>query len=70
VIADVRTRLAGRTSGTDVGRAAATAGIALGIFAFWLALPPWTVRDLAFPVAAGFLGAGAAVAALAAALNR
>jgi ABC-type uncharacterized transport system permease subunit len=65
VIADVRTRLAGRTSGTDVGRAAATAGIALGIFAFWLALPPWTVRDLAFPVAAGFLGAGAGIAALA-----
>jgi simple sugar transport system permease protein len=34
------------------------------VLAFWIALPPWTVRDLAFPVALGFLGVAAGLAVL------
>ena len=29
--------------------------VGLGLLAFWLALPPWTLRDLAAPVIVGFL---------------
>jgi ABC-type uncharacterized transport system permease subunit len=44
-------------------RTIAKLGIAWGILAFWLALPPWTVRGIAAPVAAGVLAlaCGAAV---------
>jgi simple sugar transport system permease protein len=39
------------------------AGVALGLIAFWLALPPWTLRSVAGPVVAGFfaLACGLAV---------
>jgi general nucleoside transport system permease protein len=36
-------------------RAIGIAGIAFGLIAFWLALPPWTLRDLAGPIACGFI---------------
>jgi general nucleoside transport system permease protein len=44
-------------------RTIARLGIAWGILAFWLALPPWTVRGIGFPLAAGVLAVacGAAV---------
>ena len=45
-------------------RAVAIAGIALGVLAVWLALPPWTVETLGFPIAAGFLAAAAGIYAL------
>ena len=39
-------------------------GIALSVFAFWLALPPWTVRSLAVPLAVAAFGAVAGMWAL------
>jgi general nucleoside transport system permease protein len=36
-------------------------GIVLSVFAFWLALPPWTVRTLGVPIAFAVLGAVAGV---------
>jgi general nucleoside transport system permease protein len=44
-------------------RTIAKLGIAWGILAFWLALPPWTVRGIGAPLAAGVLAVacGAAV---------
>jgi general nucleoside transport system permease protein len=39
-------------------------GIALAVFAFWLALPPWTVRAVALPLALAVLAAIAGVWAL------
>jgi ABC-type uncharacterized transport system permease subunit len=46
-------------------RGLGTLGVLLGLLALWLTLPPWTVRDLAVPVAMGFLAAACAVAAFA-----
>jgi general nucleoside transport system permease protein len=65
VIAEARERVAERTLRARGPRVFAGIGIGLGVLAFWLALPPWTVRDLAFPLAAGFLGAAGGFAALA-----
>ena len=45
-------------------RAIGLLGIALGILAFWLALPPWTVRWGAVPIAVGISAAFAGLAAL------
>ena len=45
-------------------RGIAILGIALGVLAFWLALPPWTVRFEAAPVAVGIAGAAAGLWAL------
>jgi general nucleoside transport system permease protein len=42
----------------------AIAGIALGVLAVWLALPPWTVGALGIPIAVGFLAAAAGIYAL------
>jgi len=39
-------------------------GIALGVLAIWLTLPPWTTEALGFPIAAGFFGAGAGIYAV------
>jgi general nucleoside transport system permease protein len=39
-------------------------GIALSVFAFWLALPPWTVRSLGVPIAVAAFGAVAGIWAL------
>lgn len=30
-------------------------GVGAGILAFWFALPPWTIRDIGWPIAAGFI---------------
>lgn len=30
-------------------------GVGLGLLAFWIALPPWTTRELAWPIVIGFL---------------
>ena len=39
-------------------------GIVLGILAFWLAIPPWTLRTPVVPLAIALLGAGAGAYAL------
>jgi simple sugar transport system permease protein len=64
VIAETRTRVAQRVAVVDAARAAGIAGIALGLLAVWVALPPWTARDLAVPIALGFLAVAAGIAAL------
>jgi simple sugar transport system permease protein len=46
-------------------RGLGTLGVLFGLLALWLTLPPWTVRDLAVPIAVGFLAAVCAVAAFA-----
>jgi simple sugar transport system permease protein len=48
-----------RSRGLARPRAVAIAGIALGILAVWLALPPWTTEGLGYPIAAGFFGVAA-----------
>ncbi|HEV8248516.1 MAG TPA: ABC transporter permease [Gaiellaceae bacterium] len=45
-------------------RAAAIGGIVLGIFAVWLAIPPWTIRSPAVPLVVALVGAGAGAYAL------
>jgi ABC-type uncharacterized transport system permease subunit len=45
-------------------RTIAIFGIACGVFAFWLALPPWTTRSIAWPLAAGIVGAACGIAAV------
>jgi ABC-type uncharacterized transport system permease subunit len=45
-------------------RTVAILGIALGVLAVWLALPPWTSEAIGVPVAAGFLAAAAGLYAL------
>jgi len=65
VIADTRARLVGRAGPISGTRGVAIAGIVLGLLAVWVTLPPWTVRDLAFPLALGFLAVAAGIAAFA-----
>jgi simple sugar transport system permease protein len=38
-------------------RGVAIIGIALGVLAFWLALPPWVTREIGVPLAVGICGA-------------
>jgi general nucleoside transport system permease protein len=45
-------------------RSVAIFGIACGILAFWLALPPWTTRSLGWPIAAGFVGIACGISAV------
>jgi len=45
-------------------RSIAMLGIALGLLAFWLALPPWTVRFEGGPIAVGIAGMAAGLWAL------
>ena len=65
MIADTRARLVGRAGPISGTRGVAIAGIVLGLLAVWVTLPPWTVRDLAFPLALGFLAVAAGIAAFA-----
>ena len=65
MIAETRDRLFQRAAPIRAARAAAVTGIVLGVLAVWMTLPPWTVRDLAFPIAAGFLAVVAGIAAVA-----
>ena len=45
-------------------RGVAVIGIALGLLAFWLALPPWTIRFEGVPIALGIAAAAAGLWAL------
>ena len=54
----------GRLGRLTEPRSIAVAGIALGVLAFWLSLPPWTVTWEGGPIAAGFAGAAAGLWAL------
>jgi general nucleoside transport system permease protein len=45
-------------------RTIAWAGIVLGLVAFWLALPPWTLETVAAPIAPGFLAVACGIAAV------
>ena len=45
-------------------RAAGIAGIALGVFAVWLSIPPWTTRSPIVPLVVAVLGAAAGAYAL------
>jgi ABC-type uncharacterized transport system permease subunit len=45
-------------------RTIAWAGIVLGLVAFWLALPPWTLETAAAPIAPGFLAIACGIAAV------
>jgi ABC-type uncharacterized transport system permease subunit len=37
-------------------------GIAFGVFAFWLGLPPWTTREIGWPLAAGIVAVACGIA--------
>jgi general nucleoside transport system permease protein len=65
VIDAARERLVGMGGRLADARGLGTLGVLLGLLALWLTLPPWTVRDLAVPIAVGFLAAACAVAAFA-----
>lgn len=39
-------------------------GIGFGVLAFWLALPPWTLRGVGWPLAAGFIAIACGIAAI------
>ena len=45
-------------------RSVAILGIAFGVLAFWLALPPWTTRGLGWPLAAGIVAVACGIAAV------
>jgi general nucleoside transport system permease protein len=45
-------------------RTIAILGIACGVLAFWLALPPWTTREIGWPLAAGIIGVACGIAAV------
>lgn len=45
-------------------RMVAVLGIACGALAFWLALPPWTIRGLGWPLAAGIVAVACGIAAV------
>jgi len=46
-------------------RSIGAVGIVLGVFAFWLTLPPWTLRTLAAPIVVGVAAAACGVVAFA-----
>jgi ABC-type uncharacterized transport system permease subunit len=58
------TRISEGTRRLGEPRTIAIVGIALGVFAFWLALPPWTAEAVGWPIAAGFLAVAAGLAAI------
>ena len=60
----VADRLNGRLRRLTEPRSVAFLGIALGLLAFWLALPPWTVRWEGAPIAVGIAAAAAGLWAL------
>jgi general nucleoside transport system permease protein len=39
-------------------------GVASGLLAFWLALPPWTTRELGWPLAAGIVAVACGIAVI------
>ncbi|MEX2103530.1 MAG: ABC transporter permease, partial [Gaiellaceae bacterium] len=58
------TDLAERTRRLTEPRTIAILGIACGVLAFWLALPPWTTRGLGWPLAAGIIAVACGIAAV------
>jgi ABC-type uncharacterized transport system permease subunit len=65
VIAEARTRLAARSQELTGPRAIGIAGIFIAVLGLWIALPPWTVRELAVPFVTGIVAAACGIAALA-----
>ncbi len=59
-----RTQISEGTRRLGEARTIAIVGIALGVFAFWLALPPWTAEAVGWPIAAGFLAVAAGLATI------
>jgi general nucleoside transport system permease protein len=57
-------RVADRTRRLAEPRTIAILGVALGVLAFWLALPPWTTRAVGWPIAAGLGAAACGIAAV------
>ncbi len=64
MIAEPRAAFLDRARRLGDPRAIAIVGIGFGVLAFWLALPPWTVRNLALPFAAGMVGVACGIAAV------
>ncbi|MEX0816167.1 MAG: ABC transporter permease [Gaiellales bacterium] len=58
------TDLAERARRLTEPRTIAILGIACGVLAFWLALPPWTTRGLGWPLAAGIIAVACGIAAV------
>ena len=58
------TDLAERARRLTEPRTVAILGIACGVLAFWLALPPWTTREIGWPLAAGIIGVACGIAAV------
>ncbi|MBD0317737.1 MAG: ABC transporter permease [Thermoleophilia bacterium] len=56
--------LADRTRRLGDARTIGAIGVALGAFAFWLALPPWTTRAIGWPLAAGLSAVACGIAAV------
>jgi ABC-type uncharacterized transport system permease subunit len=56
--------LGGRVRRLADARAIGIAGVALAVLAFWLSLPPWTVRGAGWPIAAGIAAVACGIAAV------
>jgi ABC-type uncharacterized transport system permease subunit len=56
--------LGDRTRRLADARTIAALGVALGVLAFWLALPPWTTRAIGWPIAAGLAAVACGIAAV------
>ena len=65
MIDDARARLVLHTGRFGLSRPIAILGILVGLLAFWIALPPWTVRGVAYPIVIGLLAVGWGLAAFA-----
>jgi len=65
VIDDARAWLVLQTGRVGRPRPTAIFGILVGVLAFWVALPPWTARSLAYPLLAGLVAVGCGIAAFA-----
>jgi general nucleoside transport system permease protein len=57
-------RVADRTRRLAEPLTIAILGVALGVLAFWLALPPWTTRAVGWPIAAGLGAVACGIAAV------
>jgi ABC-type uncharacterized transport system permease subunit len=64
VTVQARTGISEGTRRLGEPRTIAIVGVALGVFAFWLALPPWTTEAVGWPIAAGFLAVAAGLATI------
>jgi ABC-type uncharacterized transport system permease subunit len=64
VVEPIREDLGARVRRLGEPHSIGIAGVVLAVLAFWLALPPWTVRSLAFPLAFAVLAAVAGIWAL------